>query len=50
MLGITAFLFLTQQDLYSRTFALLTGMTTLIPALLKMLSMFHGEPDSRPPS
>jgi len=49
MLGITAFLFLTQQDLYSRTFALLTGMTTLIPALLKMLSMFHGEP-SRPPS
>jgi hypothetical protein len=49
MLGITAFLFLTQQDLYSRTFALLTGMTTLIPAVIKMLSMFHGEPASRPP-
>lgn len=50
MVGITAFLFLTQQDLYSRSLALVTGITTLIPALFKVLAMFHGEPASRPPN
>ena len=50
MLGIAAFLFLTQQDLYSRSLALMTGLTTLIPALFKVFSIFHGEQGSRPPS
>ena len=49
LLGIAAFLFLTQQDLFSRTIALLTGVTTLIPALFKVLAMFHVDPTSRPP-
>jgi hypothetical protein len=50
MLGITVFIFLTQQDLYSRSLALLTGITTLIPALFKVLAMFHGDAASRPPN
>jgi len=50
MLGITAFLFLTQQDLYSRSLALMTGLTTLIPAMFKVFSMFHSDPGSRPPN
>ena len=47
MLGVAAFLFLTQQDLYSRSLALMTGLTTLIPALFKVLSMFHSDQGSR---
>lgn len=50
LLAIAAFLFLTQQDVFSRALALLTGLTTLIPALFKVLSMFHVDPISRPPS
>ena len=50
MVGITAFLFLTQQDLYSRSLALVTGITTLIPALFKVLAMFNSDPVSRPPN
>jgi ABC-type multidrug transport system fused ATPase/permease subunit len=41
MLAITAFLFVTQQDLFSSSLALVTGLTTLVPALLKVISMFH---------
>ena len=40
MLGIAAFLFLTQQDLYSARFALMTGLTTLIPALFRCFPCF----------
>jgi hypothetical protein len=47
MLGITVFLFLTQQDLYSRSLALMTGITTLIPTVFKVLAMFHGDPGGR---
>ncbi len=50
VLAIAAFLFLTQQDLFSRSLALVTGLTTLIPALFKVLSMFHFDPVNRPPS
>src|SRR6185503_8251869 len=50
LLAIAAFLFLTQQDVFSRAIALLTGLTTLIPALFKVLSMFQVDPLSRPPS
>ena len=50
LLAIAAFLFLTQQDVFSRALALLTGLTTLIPALFKVFTMFHVDPVSRPPS
>ena len=50
LLAIAAFLFFTQQDLFSRALALLTGLTTLLPAFFKVLSMFHVDPISRPPS
>ncbi len=50
MVAIAAFLFLTQQDLYSRSLALMTGLTTLIPAVFKVASMFHSDSGSRPPS
>ena len=50
MVAIAAFLFLTQQDLYSRSLALMTGLTTLIPAVFKVTSMFHSDSGSRPPS
>ncbi|HJT29403.1 MAG TPA: cache domain-containing protein [Pyrinomonadaceae bacterium] len=50
MLGVAAFLFLTQQDLYSRSLALMTGLTTLIPAMFKVFSMFHSDPGNRPPN
>lgn len=44
MLAITAFLFVTQQDLFSSSLALVTGLTTLVPAMLKVMSMFHADP------
>ena len=44
MLAIAAFLFVTQQDLFSSSLALVTGLTTLIPAMLKVMSMFHADP------
>jgi len=44
MLAITAFLFVTQQDLFSSSLALVTGLTTLVPAMLKVMSMFHTDP------
>jgi Cache domain len=50
MVAITAFLFITQQDVYSSSLALMTGVTTLIPALFKVLSMFQSDPLSRPPN
>jgi hypothetical protein len=50
MLAITAFLFITQQDVYSSSLALVTGVTTLIPALFKVFSMFQSDPVSRPPA
>src|SRR5215217_1485893 len=49
MLAITAFLFITQQDLFSSSLALVTGITTLIPALFKVMTMFHSDPGGRPP-
>jgi hypothetical protein len=50
MVAITAFLFITQQDVYSSSLALVTGVTTLIPALLKVLSLFQSDPLSRSPN
>ena len=48
MVTITAFLFVTQQDLFSSSLALVTAITTLIPALFKVLSLFHADPVGRP--
>jgi Cache domain len=50
MVAITAFLFITQRDVYSSSLALMTGVTTLIPALFKVLSIFQSDPLSRPPN
>ena len=50
VLAIAAFLFLTQQDFFGRAIALLTGLTTLIPALFKVLSMFQITSIDRPSS
>jgi hypothetical protein len=44
MLAVAAFLFVTQQDLFSSSLALVTGLTTLVPAMLKVMSMFHADP------
>jgi len=44
MLAIAAFLFVTQQDVFSSSLALVTGITTLVPAMLKVMSMFHTDP------
>jgi hypothetical protein len=44
MLAIAAFLFVTQQDLFSSSLALVTGITTLVPAMLRVFSLFHTDP------
>ncbi len=44
MVAIAAFLFVTQQDLFSSSLALVTGITTLVPAMLKVFSLFHTDP------
>jgi Cache domain len=50
LVAVTAFLFITQQDVYSSSLGVITGVTTLIPALFKVLSMIQGDPLSRPPN
>jgi len=50
LMAIAAFLFVTQQDLFSSSLALVTGVTTIITALFKVLSMFHVDPVGRPAS
>ena len=49
LMAIAAFLFVTQQDLFSTSLAMLTGVTTIISALLKALSMFRTDPVAQPP-
>lgn len=48
VLMITGFVFVTQQDLFSSSLALVTGLTTLIPAVLKLVSLFHTDSIGRP--
>ncbi len=48
VLMITGFVFVTQQNLFSSSLALVTGLTTLIPAVLKLLSIFQADAVSRP--
>ncbi|HJX93239.1 MAG TPA: cache domain-containing protein, partial [Pyrinomonadaceae bacterium] len=49
LIAITIFLFVTQRDLYTSALAGLTALTTMIPALFKVLSLFQNEPAPRPP-
>ena len=41
MITVAAFLFWTQQDIFSSSLAVVTGVTTLVTAVFKMMSMFH---------
>lgn len=41
--GVVLFLFLTQKDFYNSSLTVVTGLTTGIPALFKLLSIFQGD-------
>ena len=41
-IGVVVFLLLTQRDLYSSSWTLITAATTGIPAVFKLFSLFHG--------
>jgi hypothetical protein len=41
--GVLLFLFLTQKEFYGSSLTIVTGLATGIPALFKILSLFHGE-------
>jgi hypothetical protein len=43
LVAITLFLFVTQRDLYTSALAGLTAVTTIIPALFKVFSVFQSE-------
>ena len=45
--AVAVFLFVTQRDLYTSSLGVLTAITTLIPALFKLLSLFQNEPPPR---
>ncbi len=49
LMAIAGFLFVTQQDVFSSSLALMTGVTTIITGLFKVLSMFNTDPLTRPP-
>ena len=50
LVGITIFLFVTQRDLYTSSLAVLTAVTTIIPAIFKVLSIFQSEPTTKSPN
>jgi hypothetical protein len=50
LVGITIFLFVTQCDLYTSSLAVLTAVTTIIPAIFKVLSIFQSEPTTKSPN
>jgi hypothetical protein len=50
LMAIAAFLFVTQQDLFSTSLAMVTGVTTIVSALLKALSMFRADAPAHPSS
>jgi hypothetical protein len=50
LMAIAGFLFVTQQDVFSSSLALVTGVTSIITGLFKVLSMFNTDPFARPPS
>jgi hypothetical protein len=50
LMAIAGFLFVTQQDVFSSSLAVVTGVTSIITGLFKVLSMFNTDPFARPPS
>jgi hypothetical protein len=50
LVAITIFLFSTQRDLYTSSLAIVTAVTTIIPAFFKVLTLFQADPLGRPPS
>lgn len=50
MITIAAFLFWTQQDVFTSSLAVVTGVTTLITAVFKMVSVFQSPKPSAPSS
>lgn len=49
LVGITLFLFVTQHDLYTSALAGLTAVTTIIPAIFKVFTVFQSEPVAHSP-
>jgi len=49
LVAVTIFLFVTQRDFYTSTLAIVTAVTTLIPAFFKVLTIFHSDPVTRAP-
>jgi len=49
LMAIAGFLFVTQQDVFSSSLALVTGVTSIITGLFKVLSMFNTDPFARNP-
>ena len=43
MIFVAIFLFWTQQDVFSSSLAVVTGVTGLMTAVFKLMSMFHGD-------
>ena len=43
MIFVAGFLFWTQQDVFSSSLAVVTGVTGLISAVFKLMSVFHGD-------
>ena len=47
MIFVAGFLFWTQQDVFSSSLAVVTGVTGLVSAIFKLMSVFHVEDGSR---
>jgi hypothetical protein len=48
LVAVTIFLFVTQRDIYTSSLAIVTAVTTIIPAFFKVLTIFHSDPFARP--
>lgn len=48
LVSVVLFLFITQRDLYTSSLAIMTAITTAIPAFFKVLSLFQKDPMSQP--
>ncbi|HEV7905358.1 MAG TPA: cache domain-containing protein [Pyrinomonadaceae bacterium] len=48
LVSVVLFLFITQRDLYTSSLAIMTAITTAIPAFFKVLSLFQKDPMNAP--
>jgi hypothetical protein len=48
LVAVTIFFFVTQRDMYTSSLAIVTAVTTIIPAFFKVLTIFHSDPFERP--